>query len=499
MTESPRPAAPREPDLLPSAFQGDLPVAEFLRYGRQVVDWVGAYFADPERYPVLARVAPGEVRAQLPAAAPATGESLADVLADFERVVVPGVTHWNHPGNFAYFAVTGSAAGVLGEMLAAALNVNAMLWRTSPAATELEEVALDWLRRLLGLGEGWFGVVHDTASVSTLVALAAAREADASLAVRARGLAGRPDLAPLRVYCSEHAHSSVDKAAITLGIGHDHVVKVAADAGCRMLPDALALRVAEDRARGLRPLAVVATAGTTSTAAVDPVGAVAAVCRAEGLWLHVDASYGGAAAVVPELRAHVLGGADLADSLVVNPHKWLFTPMDCSALYTRRPDVLRRAFALVPEYLTTADAGDAVNLMDYGVQLGRRFRALKLWMVLRTFGAEGMAERVRYHCRLAREFAGWVEAEPGWELAAPVSLSLACFRYAPAGASEGERDARNARILAAVNATGEVFLSHTKLGGRYVLRLAVGNVRTEQRHVARAWELLRQTAGAIGG
>jgi aromatic-L-amino-acid decarboxylase len=331
--------------------------------------------------------------------------------------------------------------------------------------------------------------------VSTLVALAAAREADASLAVRARGLAGRPELAPLRVYCSEHAHSSVDKAAITLGLGHDHVVKVEADAACRMRPDALARRVAEDRARGLRPLAVVATAGTTSTAAVDPLAAVAELCRTVGHWLHVDASYGGAAAVVPELRAHVLGGAELADSLVVNPHKWLFTPVDCSVLYTRRPDVLRRAFALVPEYLTTAqDAGGAVNLMDYGVQLGRRFRALKLWMVLRTFGAEGLAERVRYHCQLARDFAGWVEAEPGWELAAPVSLSLACFRYAPAGVPEDGRNALNERILAAVNATGEVFLSHTKLGTRYVLRLAVGNVRTEQRHVARAWELLRGAA-----
>ena len=496
-------AAPEaaEPALLPSAFRGDLPVAEFLRYGHQLVDWVGAYFADPEQHPVLARVAPGDVRRQLPASPPARGESLADVLADVERVLVPGLTHWNHPGFFAYFANSSPAAGVLGELLASALNVNAMLWRTAPAATELERVALDWLRQLMGLGEGWFGVVNDTASISTLVALAAAREADPALDVRARGLAGRADLAPLRVYCSEHAHSSVDKAAITLGIGHGHVVKVAADAACRMRPDRLAAAVAEDRARGLRPLAVVATVGTTSTAAVDPVRAAAAVCRAEGLWLHVDASYGGAAAAVPELRAHVFDGVDAADSLVVNPHKWLFTPMDCSALYTRRPDVLRRAFALVPEYLTTRDApaGDAVNLMDYGVQLGRRFRALKLWMVLRTFGAEGVAERVRYHCQLARDFAAWVAAEPGWELAAPVSMSLACFRYAHPGASDAECEASNARILAAVNATGEVFLSHTKLGDRYVLRLAVGNVRTERRHVARAWELLRDAARAEGG
>jgi aromatic-L-amino-acid decarboxylase len=409
------------------------------------------------------------------------------------------VTHWNHPGFFAYFAISAGGAGVLGELLAAALNVNAMLWRTSPAATELELVALDWLRQLMGLGDGWFGHINDTASVSTLVALAAAREADPALAVRQRGLAGRPDLPPLRVYCSEHAHSSVDKAAITLGLGHEHVVKIEADAAHRLRPDHLAAAMAADRARGMRPLAVVATVGTTSTAAVDPVRAVAAACRAEGAWLHVDASYGGAAAVLPELRAHLFDGVELADSLVVNPHKWLFTPVDCSALYTRRPEVLRRAFSLVPEYLTATDAGDAVNLMDYGVQLGRRFRALKLWMVLRTFGAEGTAERIRYHCRLAREFAAWVEAEPGWELAAPVSLSLVCFRYVPPDAAAEECHRRNAQILAAVNATGEVFLSHTKLGDRYVLRLAVGNVRTELRHVARAWELLRDAAARIAG
>jgi aromatic-L-amino-acid decarboxylase len=494
----PAPPVPAEPDLLPSAFLGDLPVEDFVRQGHELIEWVGRFFADPERYPVLARVAPGDVAARLPAAPPAAAEPLADAMADAERLLVPGLTQWNHPGFFAYFANSSTAAGVLGELMAAALNVNAMLWKTAPAATELELVAVDWLRQLLGLGGGWFGHINDTASVSTLVALAAAREADPALGVRARGMAGRPDLPPLRVYCSEHAHSSVDKAAITLGLGHDHVVKVGVDAAYRMRPELLARAVAADRARGMRPLAVVATAGTTSTASVDPVAEVAAVARDAGAWLHVDASYGGAAAAVPELRAHVLGGAELADSLVVNPHKWLFTPMDCSVLWVRRPEVVRRAFALVPEYLVTAEQGSAVNLMDYGVQLGRRFRALKLWMVLRTFGTEGVAERIRHHCALAREFAGWVEGEPGWELAAPVSLSLVCFRHAPAGASEDERNAANERILAAVNASGEVFLSHTRLGGRHVLRLAVGNVRTERRHVARAWELLRRAASPTG-
>ena len=484
---------------------GDLPTASLQRYGRELLDWIAGYLADPERYPVLARVRPGEIAAALPSSPPVTGESLADILADAERILLPGVTHWNHPGFFAYFAISSSVPGILGELLAAALNVNAMLWTAAPAATELEQVALDWLRQLLGMEPGWFGLIHDTASVSTLVALAAAREADPALAVRERGMAGRTDLPALRIYCSEQAHSSVDKAAITLGIGHTNVVKIPVDDAFRMRTDLLAAAMDADRAQGMRPIAVVATTGTTGTTSIDPVREIAAVCRAHGAWLHVDGAYGGPAAVVPELRG-VLDGVELADSLVVNPHKWLFTPLDCSVLYTRRPEVLTRAFSLVPEYLITrvpptggvagGAGGDAarVDLMDYGVQLGRRFRALKLWMVLRAFGADGLAERVRYHVQLAQEFAGWVAAEDGWELSAPHPLSLVCFRYAPAGLDAEARDAANARILAAVNASGEAFLSHTRLRGAYVLRLAIGNIRTEARHVARAWELLRAAA-----
>ncbi len=489
------------PPPLPATYRGDLPVAEFQRYGRELVDWIAAYLADPERYPVLAQVRPGEVAAALPAAPPAAAESLADILADAERVLVPGLTHWNHPGFFAYFANSSAISGILGELLTAALNVNAMLWASAPAATELERVAVDWLRQLLGMGEGWFGLINDTASISTMVALAAAREADPALAVRERGMAGRGDLPTLRVYCSEHAHSSVDKAAIALGFGHANVVKVPADAEFRMRPDALAALMDADRAAGMRPVAVVATTGTTGTTSIDPVRAIAPVAAARGAWLHVDGAYGGPAAVVPELRG-VLDGVELADSVVVNPHKWLFTPMDCSVLYTRRPDVLRRAFSLVPEYLVTRPAGGdesaRVDLMDYGVQLGRRFRALKLWMVLRAFGAEGLAERIRYHVQLAQTFAAWVDADPAWEVAAPHPLSLVCFRCAPAALDEPARDALNARVLQEVNATGEVFLSHTKLHGRYVLRLAVGNIRTEERHVARAWDLLRAAAARAG-
>jgi aromatic-L-amino-acid decarboxylase len=477
---------------------GDVPVAEFARQAHAVVDWIAGYLAHPERYPVLAQVAPGDVRRALPDAPPEQGEPLGDIVADFERTILPGITHWNHPGFFAYFAISSSAPGILGEMLAAALDVNAMLWKSSPAATELELHVLDWLRQLLGLGPGWHGHINDTASISTMLALAAAREAKPALAIRERGMAGRADLPALRVYCSEHAHSSVDKGAITLGLGHENVVKIPADDEFRMRVDALERAIDDDRAAGRLPLAVVATVGTTSTTSIDPVGEIAELCRAADVWLHVDAAYGGMAAVVPELH-DVMDGVHLADSLVVNPHKWLFTPLDCSALYVRRPDILRRAFALVPEYLVTREQDEVVNLMDYGVQLGRRFRALKLWMVIRAFGADGLAARLREHVRLAQAFAAWVEAEPEWEVMAPHPLSLVCFRYAPAGTTEAEREALNARILHDVNAMGEAFLSHTKLHGRYTLRLAIGNLRTEERHVARAWELLRAAARTGAG
>jgi aromatic-L-amino-acid decarboxylase len=473
---------------------GDLSPDEFRTAAHAAVDWIAEYLEHAEYHPVRSRVRPGDVRAALPASPPAQGEPLSELLRDFHGTILPGITHWNHPGFLAYFANSAPYPGILAELLAASLNVNAMLWATSPAATELEQVTLDWLRQLMGLGEGWFGEITDTASVSTFYALAAAREA-AGLDIRARGMAGRGDLPVLRCYASEHAHSSVDKAVIALGLGHDHLVKVAADDQFRMRPDALAAAVAADVAAGRRPLAVIATVGTTSTTSIDPVRAIAAVAREHGCWLHVDAAYGGAAAVVPELR-HVLDGAELADSLVVNPHKWLFTPVDCSALFVRRPDLLRQAFALLPEYLVTRERDAAVDLMDYGLQLGRRFRALKLWMVLRAFGAEGMAERVRHHCELARDFAGMVHYEGGWELLAPVPLSLVCFRYAPAGTDEAERERLNREILERVNARGRVFLSHTKLGGTYTLRLAIGNIRTDQRHIALAWQELRAAASA---
>ena len=467
---------------------GDLDPDIFRSEAHRLVDWISRYLEGAERYPVLSRARPGEIRSALPPAPPPRAEPLEAILADVERVIVPGLTHWNHPGFFAYFANSSPGPAVLAEALAAAFNANAMLWKTAPAATELELVVLDWLRQMLGLPAGLFGVIQDTASTSTLVALAAAREAVPGLDVRRRGLVGQ---ARLRMYASDQAHSSVEKAGIVLGIGQEGLRTIPVDDEYRMHTAELTRAIAEDRAAGFTPFAVTATVGTTSTTSIDPVPAIAEVCAREGLWLHVDTAYAGSAAVVPELR-WVLAGCERADSLVVNPHKWMFVPVDLSVLYTRRPEVVRRAFSVLPEYLKTAEEAAAPNLMDYGVSLGRRFRALKLWMVIRAFGAEGIAARIREHVRLAGVFRGLVEADRGFEIAAPSPLSVVCFRARFAGSSPEEEDRRNAEMMEAVNATGEAYLSHTKLKGRTVLRLAVGNLRTEERHVRRAYELLEQ-------
>ena len=474
---------------------GDMDPDEFRRHARRLADWIAEYLSASERYPVLAQVTPGALRDALPDAAPEAGEPIETILDDFERLIVPALTHWNHPGFFAYFAISASAPGVLAEFLSAALNQQAMLWRTSPAATELEEVVLGWLRRLMGLPEDFEGVIYDTASIASLHGLAAAREWTVP-AVREAGLAGRGDLPALRVYCSEHAHSSIDKAVILLGLGHRALRRIPADADYRMRVDALAAAIAEDRAAGRLPVAVVATIGTTSTTSVDPVPAIADVCAGERLWLHVDAAYAGAAALLPGFE-WVLAACERADSLVVNPHKWLFTPFDLSAFYCRRMDVVRSAFSLTPEYLRTPEAGQVRNLMDTGIQLGRRFRALKLWMILRHFGAEGLRARLAEHIRLAALFAGWVDADPGFERLAPAPFSVVCFRAKPPGDwSEARLEHLNAAIVEAVNATGEIFLSHTKLDGRYAIRMAIGHIHTEERHVRRAWELIRQHARA---
>ncbi len=471
---------------------GDLPVEEFRRLAQEVAAEMADYLEGVGDLPVFPDVRPGEVRAALPASAPDDPETPDAVLADYRRLVVPALTHWNHPAFFGYFAVTGSGPGILGEMLAAALNVNAMVWRSSPAATELEEVTTDWLRQWLGLPEGFDGTINDTASSSTLHALAAARHTSYPEA-REAGLFGLP---PGRIYGSEHAHSSVEKAVLVLGFGREGYHAVPADDRFRMDAAALDRAVREDLRAGRRPVAVVATLGTTSTTSIDPVREVAEVAREHGLWLHVDAAYGGPAAVVPELRP-LFEGWEAADSIVVNPHKWLFTPIDCSILYARRPEALVRAFSVVPEYLTSRSGGGTRDLMDYGVALGRRFRSLKLWFVMRCFGRSGVVARIRHHVALARELAARIEGAEGWELAAPVPLSTVVFRRVRDDLEGSARDDLHHRILERVNRSGEAFLTHTALGGRTVLRLSIGNLRTTRAHVTRAWALLEEAARAL--
>jgi aromatic-L-amino-acid/L-tryptophan decarboxylase len=468
-------------------MSSDLPADEFRAAMHRVADLVADYLEGVGDRPVLPAVKPGDVGRQLAAAPPDSPEPLDAVLDDYLRVIEPNVTHWNHPGFLAYFAITGSGPGIVGETLAAALNVNAMLWRTSPAATELEERVCEWLGQMMGLPPELRGHINDTASSSSLVALAAARHRLPGLDVREQGLSGRPDAPPLTVYASDQAHSSIDKAAIVLGIGQQNVRRIESDGAFRMSVPALREAVAADRAAGRLPMAVVATVGSTSTTSVDPTPEIADLCAREGIWLHVDAAYAGAAAICPEYRA-LMPGIERADSLVVNPHKWLFTPVDCSVLFVRDPALLRAAFSLVPEYLRTSEEPGVTNLMDNGFQLGRRFRALKLWMVIRAFGVEGLRQRIREHCALARELAGRIEADPRFELAAPVPFSTVCFRARLAGAPEAQ-DRFNERLMARINAAGPVFLSHTALQGRYTLRVAFGNLRTGREQIDLLWKL----------
>ena len=470
---------------------------DFKAYGKQLIDWIAEYLDYPERYPVLSQVKPGEIKSQLPAAPPAAPEDFATVLRDFDGIVMPGITHWNNPAFMAYFGITGSLPGILGELLTAGLNVNGMLWRTSPSATELEEVVMAWLRQMVGLPETFTGVIMDTASISSLIAVAAAREA-LNLRIREEGMAGRSDLPRLTMYTSEQSHSSIEKGGIVLGIGQQNIRKIEVDAEFRMKPACLAAAIEADRRSGGVPFFACATVGTTSTTSIDPVPAIADICGREKVWLHVDGAYGGNAAVVPEMR-WVLQGVERADSFVLNPHKWMFTPIDFSAFYTRHVDTLKRAFSILPEYLRTAegDAQAVTNFMDYGVQLGRRFRALKFWFMVRSFGVDGISERIREHIRLAHVFEGWVRATSGWEVVAPVPFSTVNFRACPPGVPEEKWNELNERVLNAVNATGEVFLSHTKLHGNYVLHLAIGNIRTEEKHIARAWELLKAERGRL--
>jgi aromatic-L-amino-acid decarboxylase len=463
---------------------------QFRTHGHRLVDWMADYLGDVGNRRVVPEVRPGAIRHALPDAPPDQAEPFERVVADFERLILPGMTHWNHPGWFAYFAANNSPPSILAEMLTATLGAQCMSWQTSPAATELEQVTMGWLSRMLDLPAGFTGVIQDTASTATLVALLSARE-------RASGFAGeRLGVEPgrgLRVYASADAHSSVAKGVKLAGYGAEALRAIPVDERYALRPDALADAMARDAAAGLVPACAVATVGTTSSTAIDPLPAIAEICRRHKAWLHVDAAWAGSAAIIPELR-WILDGVEHADSLVLNPHKWMLVNFDLSAYFVRDVDTLLRTFTLTPEYLRTRHDPDVANFRNWGIQMGRRFRALKLWFVIRSYGVEGLRAVLRRHVALAGEFAGWVSAAPDFELLAPAPLGLVCFRYRPPGtaADDPGLDERNRELLARVNASGRVFLTHTVLGGRYTIRLAVGQRCTEREHVEEAWRLVRE-------
>jgi aromatic-L-amino-acid decarboxylase len=460
----------------------------FRQYGYKFVDWLADYMKGIEAYPVMSRLKPGDVSRQLPAEPPQQAEPLDLIFSDFQKIILPGITHWQHPGWFGYFPANNSPASVLAELLTAGLGAQCMSWQTSPAATELEETVMNWLRRMIGLPDGLAGVIQDTASTATLCAFLTARENATGFKVNERGARE-----PLIVYASAEAHSSVEKDVKIAGFGKENLRSIPTDENFALIPARLEEAVLEDKRRGLQPCCVVATVGTTSSTAVDPLRPIGQVCRRHGLWLHVDAAFAGTAAVLPEMR-WMLDGVEFADSFVFNPHKWMLTNFDCSAYFVRDPGLLRRTFEIRPEYLKTGQDAVVKNFRDWGIPLGRRFRALKLWFVIRSYGLEGIQAMVREHLRLARLFEALVRSEPGFEVLAPVNLSLVCFRWNDGRRSEEELAALNQKLLDKVNASGRVYLTHTSLRGKYTIRLVVGQRTTEERHVRLAWELLTSEA-----
>jgi aromatic-L-amino-acid/L-tryptophan decarboxylase len=460
---------------------------EFRRHAHMLVDWMADYIGNVGELPVTPDVRPRDISRKLPSAAPAEGEPFETLFRDFGELVMPGMTHWNHPGWFAYFPGNNSPPSVLAEMLTATLGAQCMSWATSPAATELEQVTMAWLAQMIGLPPGFTGVIQDTASTATLVALLSARERAADLSGAGFSLGG----ARLTVYASGEAHSSVNKGVKLAGYGVEQLRLVPVDARYAMQVDALERMIESDLEAGAIPACVVATIGTTSSTAVDPVDSIAQVCRKHGVWLHVDAAYAGTAAILPELR-YLFAGFEHADSVVMNPHKWMLVNFDCSAYFVRDTSALLRTFQVRPEYLRTEADAEVVNFRDWGIQLGRRFRALKLWFVIRSYGITGLQALIRKHISLAHELAGWIDASPDFELMAPVPFGLVCFRYNPHKKDGDETDRINAALLARVNASRRVHLTHTRLGGRYVIRVVVGQRQTERRHVEEVWRLLQR-------
>lgn len=467
---------------------------EFRRHAHAVADWIADYMEGVERFPVRAQVRPGEIASQLAVAPPAQGEPMETILADFESIVLPGVTHWQHPSFFAYFPANSSPPSVLAEMLTAALGANCMLWQTSPAATEMETRVLDWLRQLAGLPEGLHGVIQDSASSATLCAILTARERATGWQANEEGLGATPRLA---VYCSAEAHSSIEKDVKVAGLGRKQLREIPVDERFAMRPGALEAAIAADRAAGIVPACVVATLGTTGVGAFDPLRAIGEVCRREGVFLHVDAAWAGSAAILPDQRGW-LDGVEYADSLVFNPHKWLFTNFDCSAHFVRNPAELVRTLEILPAYLQTRERSEVIDYRDWSVPLGRRFRALKLWFVMRSYGAEGLRARVEAHIALAQELEQWMAMEPDFELVAPRSLALINFRYHPAGMDEGAAlDRLNETLLDRLNSSGRLYLTQNRVNGAFAIRISIGQTWTERRHVKAAWDEIRSTAQSL--
>ncbi len=455
----------------------------FRQFGYKFIDWAADYLKDVAELPVMSQLKPGEIRSQLPENPPQQGESMERIFEDFREIILPGMTHWQHPSWFAYFPANNSPPSVLAELLTSALGAQCMIWQTSPAAAELEEVVLEWLRKMLGLPEGMAGVIQDTASTATLCALLTAREKATSFESNRKGLKE-----PLIVYASEEAHSSIEKGVKIAGFGKENLRYIPVDEAFALIPSKLEEAVIEDKERGLHPCCVIATLGTTSSTAVDPIEPIGRICSEHGLWLHVDAAFSGTAAILPEKKS-MLDGAEHMDSFVFNPHKWMFTNFDCSAYFVKDPGTLIRTFEIHPEYLKTGLDAQVKNFRDWGIQLGRRFRALKLWFVIRFYGVEGLQKMVREHIRLAQMFKGWVEEQESFELMAPVSASLVCFRLND-GRSEEALNELNQHLLKSINQTGKIFLTHTTLSGKYVLRMVIAQRTTEEPQVKAAWELI---------
>ncbi len=462
----------------------------FREFGYKFVDWVSDYLSDLENFPVRSQVQPGDIRGKLPQGPPNQGEAMERIFDDFEKIILPGITHWQHPSWFAYFPANNSPPSILAELLTAGIGAQCMIWQTSPAAAELEEVVLEWLRQMLGLPEGMAGVIQDTASTATLVALLTAREKATNFEANREGLKK-----PLVVYASEEVHSSIEKGVKIAGYGRENLHTIPTDESFAMILSKLEDAVKEDKKKGLQPACVVATLGTTSSSAVDPLVPIGEICRRHGLWLHVDAAYAGTAAILPEKR-WIIEGAENVDSFVFNPHKWMLTNFDCSAYFVKDPGALIRTFEIHPEYLKTGIDAQVKNFRDWGIPLGRRFRALKLWFVIRSYGVEGLQKIVGEHIRLAQLFKGWVEEHDAFELMAPVDFSLVCFRLND-GRDEDALDDLNKQFLESLNQTGKVFLTHTSLRGKYVLRMAIAARTTQERHVREAWELIASTAAEI--